>query len=215
MIRKRLFRLGDEPAQSGRFQDQTGRSFCLESCTLYSNYDDRIPGRFALYVDADVMKKDIKVIGYVCRAHSYPTDARAAFRNSVVGTFGDLVEELEVVKQPLTRSGLAGRGLTAMIVVEAEDYSADLSVIPGFFSALMQAYVEIAARITVDGVDGRLLGTSVEGNEDFRADAGIACEGGGVAVGRATEKAMRETMERLGERLANSRRIRALTGPGG
>ena len=34
MIRKRLFRLGDEPAQSGRFQDQTGRSFCLESCTL-------------------------------------------------------------------------------------------------------------------------------------------------------------------------------------
>ena len=37
MIRKRLFRLGDEPAQSGRFQDQTGRSFCLESCTLSSS----------------------------------------------------------------------------------------------------------------------------------------------------------------------------------
>ena len=44
MIRKRLFRLGDEPAQSGRFQDQTGRSFCLESCTLTSDGYRILPG---------------------------------------------------------------------------------------------------------------------------------------------------------------------------
>ena len=43
MIRKRLSKLGGEPAQSGRLQAQTaqtGRSFCLESCTLTHDNDD-------------------------------------------------------------------------------------------------------------------------------------------------------------------------------
>lgn len=179
---------------------------------VYSNYDDKVAGNYALYVDSEEMLKDVKVIGFACSAHSYPTDARAAFRRSVVGTFENLVERVEVVERPLSQTALIERGLTAMIVVEAEDFSVDLSVIPGFLNKQMQADVEIAARIAVDGQRGRLLGSSVEGDDDFRTDAGFACDGGGAAIGRATEKAMKEAMERLGERLTNSRRLRQATG---
>jgi len=176
---------------------------------IYSNYDNKIPGRFALYVDADDLKSDVKMTGYNCAAYSYPVDASATFTSSVKKTFENLVDEIDIVQSPLDRTQISSGGYRGLIMVKAEDLAVDLRVIPGFFSAEIEADATIIARLTVEGDSGRIMGTSVEGDKTYRTDAGFACDGGATAVGRAVNKAMKETLERLGERLSNSVRLRS------
>ena len=176
--------------------------------SIYSNYSDKVPGKYALYVDSEKMADTFKVSGYACSAHKYPVDARHAFSVSVERTLENIVEGLEVVPVPIDREGLRAREFTGMILVEARDLEIDLIVIPGFWTAEMKADAEITASIQVDGPDGRLLGTSVEGEDDYTTDAGAGCSGGGVAIGKAIEKAIKETLERLGERLSNAPKLR-------
>jgi len=177
---------------------------------IYSNYDEKLPLKIALYVDAEDMAQRVKVSGYACLAHVYPLDARQAFVTSAVATFENIVSAVTTVSEPLSSAQLQARGLDAMVIVEVQDLDIDLTVIPGFWSAEMKADAEITASIKADTSFGRALGTSVEGSENYTADAGVACEGGAVAIGRATEDAMQETLERLGERLTNSRRLREI-----
>lgn len=175
---------------------------------VYSNYADKLPGQYALFVDSEELAGEYSVDGYACSAHSYTQDASSAFEKSVTQTFQNLVENLEVVDQPLNQTDLADRGYTGMIVVEAEEIDVRINVIPGFWSADMTSDVEMAASLRVDGRNGRLLGTTVSGDDDAKTGAGSGCEGGAKALSMATSSALEELMQRLGERLSNSRRLR-------
>ena len=175
---------------------------------IYSNYPDRIAGRWALHVDADEMAGQFKVSGFVCSAHTYPVDARNAFSVSVERTLQNIMEDVEVVSNPIHREEIMASGFNGMIRVEARELEIDLTVIPGFWSSEMEADAELTVSVTVDGADGRLMGTTIEGDDDYKAQAGGACEGGATAIGKAVEAAMKETLERLGERLSNSPRLR-------
>lgn len=175
---------------------------------VYTNYSDPVPGRYALYVDAEEMADDFRVSGIGCSAHKYPVDARNAFAVSVERTLQNLVEDLEVVPYPLDRSALRARDIKGMILVKVEELDIELTVIPGFWSSEMKADAEVTAGLVVDSADGRLMGTTVDGDDDYMADAGGACKGGAIAIGKAVEAAMKETLERLGERFSNSPRLR-------
>jgi len=175
---------------------------------IYSNYSDKVPGKYALYVDAEEMADTFKVTGYACGAHNYPVDARNAFSVSVKQTLENIIEYVEVVDNPLDRNGILAHELDGMIVVEADKLEIDLIVIAGFWTSQMKADAEITVKVQVDNESGRLLGTSVEGDDDYVADAGGACGGGATAIGTAIEKAMKEVLERMGERISNSPRLR-------
>ncbi len=187
----------------------TARTNINPATNVYSNYADKVPGNFALYVDAEEMSGSFKVQGFNCAAHSYPVDARNAFATSVERTFENLVEKVQSVPRPLDRETMQAQDLTGMIIVEVKDLDVTLSLIPGFWSAEMEADAEVTVGLTVDGPSGRMLGTSIEGDEDVKAPAGMACEGGATAIGKAVEEAMKEALERLGERLSNAPRLRS------
>lgn len=178
------------------------------SYNVYSNYNDRVPGRYALYVETERMTSEVTVSGLNCSAYTYTVDANSPFAVSVSKTLAQLFEEIEMVTEPLNRNDLAAQGFDALVFVSVDDMDVDLKVIPGFWSAKMEADAEIVANYRVDGPTGRLLGGSVEGDDEFEADAGAACEGGGDAVGGAVEAAMKDLTRQLGERLSNSTRLR-------
>ncbi|WP_313192331.1 hypothetical protein [Shinella zoogloeoides] len=176
---------------------------------VYSSYDGKLPGKYLLYVDGSKLKKPIKPSDFNCAAHTFPLDLSSSFAGSVRQTFANLVTELEPVGQPVDRAELKSRGARGMIVVRGEDLNARLRVVPGFWSAGMETDVEIAASVTVDGQNGRLLGTTVSGDGNAQSDAGLVCEGGAKSLTQSAEAAMKETLGRLGEALTNSERIRS------
>jgi hypothetical protein len=50
---------------------------------VYTNYSDKIPGRYALHVDGSKFSEDVAVSGFACSAHTFPVDARYAFEACV------------------------------------------------------------------------------------------------------------------------------------
>ncbi|OCJ03844.1 hypothetical protein A6U87_17545 [Rhizobium sp. AC44/96] len=175
---------------------------------VYSSYDGKLPGKYLLYVDASKLNKPIKPSDYNCAAHTFPLDLSTSFASSVRQTFANLVTELEVVQQPVGRDDLKSRGARGMIIVRGEELNGRLRVVPGFWSAGMETEVALAASITVDGLGGRLLGTTVSGSGNGQADAGLACEGGAKSLVESAEHALKEALGRLGEALTNSDRVR-------
>ncbi|KKJ78720.1 hypothetical protein WH95_01170 [Kiloniella litopenaei] len=175
---------------------------------VYSSYEDKIPGSFALYVDSDEMKGTYKVRGFTCSAHKFPIDAQKSFEISVLKTTQDLFENIELVTKPLSKEQLASLNYDAIVIVEAEDIDVKISVIQGFWSGEIEAEVEIVASVIVDSKNERILGATVTAEKDSLHPAGAACSGGANALGEATNESLEETMKRLGEKLTNSKKLR-------
>lgn len=180
----------------------------IAAYNVYSSYGDKLPGKYLLYVDASALSRSIKPSDMNCAAHTFPIDMRTGFTGSVRKTFEPLVAELQVVDKPVDRADLAAQGARGMIMVKGEELDGRLRVVPGFWQAGMETEVELAASITVDGRNGRLLGSTVGGDGNAQGDAGGFCEGGAKAMTDAAEKAMKQAVGRLGEALTNSERVR-------
>ena len=174
------------------------------------SYGAKIPGKWLLYVEADKLDRDTKSGQFACSAHRYPIRAAEAFRASTVASIGNQVEAVESVQSPPDAKTAAAMGARGVIIVRAEDVRPRLDVKPGFMMAHLEGTAVVIATITVNGRQGRLLGQTVEGSGFATAEAGMACEGGGKALGEAVSVAMGDAMRELAEALANSERVRAL-----
>jgi len=179
------------------------------SYSVYTAYDEKLPGRAAVYVDASEARQTVKVSGFSCSAHNFPVDAESEIETAVVKTIGNLMEGVEKVDRPLTRDQLASYGVDAMVVVKVEDMDVDLIVIPGFWSAEMESEADLALGVKVDTKSGRKVGAMVSGIGEERAGAGSACEGGAIAISKALEEALSDVFAELGEAIANSDRLRS------
>jgi hypothetical protein len=175
---------------------------------VYSSYDDKIPGRFALFIDDSEMAGTFKVTGYQCSFHSYPLDARAAFSQSVAKTIEQVVDQLELVRTTPTTTQLIATDSAGLIRVRGEKIDVDLRPIPGFWTHEMEAEVTLTASFAADGRSGRALGGTVSATGEDKQDSGGACGGGANAISKASEEALENLTRQLGERIANSERLR-------
>ena len=175
---------------------------------VYSSYGEKLPGRYALYVETEAFNQTVRPTGYQCAAYHFPVDMKESFRQSVVQTVTQLVDELEVVQSPLSTEALSKAGLKGQIAVRADSMTARIQFIPGFWSSTAESNVELTANLSVDGPTGRVLGTTAEGNGSGQNDAGAFCGGGANAIALASEKATKQLLGQLGERLSNSPRLR-------
>ena len=180
------------------------------SLDVYSSYDNRIPGTWALTVDArefDGQEADVE--GLNCSFHKYPVNAGDAFTQSAVGTFRNLVEGVQMLDEPLTAEGLArSDDFTGQIIIDADDLDAEIVMIEGFWKSRMKAEVEMSASVVAISPEGRLFGRSLNAEGEGQADAGVACGGGGKATQEATEQTIEDLLQEIGEAVTNSPRIR-------
>jgi hypothetical protein len=104
---------------------------------VVSSYGEQIPGKWLLYVEAAPLDRPVKPSGYACSAHNFPISAAGAFRSSVRETLDNVVDQLEVVDQPVTANQLGAYGARGLIVVRGEEIRPRLDVQPGFWTANM------------------------------------------------------------------------------
>lgn len=175
---------------------------------IYSNYGDKVPGLWLLYVEAGLLNKSVKPDDINCAAHTFPLAISEPFASAARQTLANVVTNLEVVASPVSADGLKARNARGMIVVRGENVLTRMRVVPGAWSATVDADVEIVASITADGPKGRLLGTTVSGLGRASGDAGVFCEGGGKALANGAAQGMQQALTRIGEAMANSERVR-------
>lgn len=173
-----------------------------------SSYSEKVPGKFALYVEAGEFNKVIHPRGLQCAAHSYPLNISEGFRSSARITLANLVESVEFVDVPMSIDVLRAQGYRGQIVVKGEGLESKLVAIPGFWQANISTTVVLTASVSVDGPQGRVVGRTVEGAAERETEAGPFCSGGAASVEEASGQAMRKLLVQIGEAVANSDKLR-------
>jgi len=176
---------------------------------VYTSYADKMPGKWALFVQASSLRRDVHTDGFQCAAYNYPLNLESSFKESVAATFRNLVTEVNLVNQAPTVASLANDGYAGLIRVNGDDLRAHLTIKPGFFSATAEVTVEIDAGVIVEGRTGRLLGTQASGTGRADHDAGAFCSGTGATISEASQSAMKASLGQLAERFSNSPQVRS------
>jgi hypothetical protein len=180
---------------------------------VYTSYSDKIPGRFALVVEAGGWYKIVKPSSHICAAHDFPFDANSAFKESVKRTVEQLVDQVEIFQTPPTRETMNRDNITGTIIIKADTFEPRLTFVPGFWSGSVSSTIDMSANLTVDGPQGRLLGTSAGASRTSDNSNVGSCADGMHALSDASSKGIRELMERLGERLGNAQKVREVNSP--
>ncbi len=176
---------------------------------VYSNYEDKVPGRWAFSSNgSDFVTDNVEMDSFHCSAHNFPLDAKQAFETSALQTFTNLVEEIDLVKNPISAAKLTASGFKGQVIVNSKDMKADIGFIPGFFMATAKSNVDLTATMQVIGPSGQLIGTTTSDDGKAKSEAGFVCEGGSEAISDAASEAIQRTLGRLGERFSSSDRVR-------
>ena len=137
--------------------------------------------------------------GHICGAHNYPVSVGPAIKNSIVRTVG--AAHSSVVAVPTSAD--AGKD-GVLYTFTLDDFNPRLRFQQGFFTATADASVELSLRSTAISSEGKELATTtVRGFGQESVDG--ACPTGAEALSRATEKAVRVTLENFVSRVINQR----------
>ena len=179
---------------------------------IYTTYDDRIPGRWAVVVaDTSMLDKVIDPSSYECSAHKYPFNAGSTIRTSVEQTMQQVFEEVESAVNVPSSDTMMESGNNGYVLVRVSGFQPRLVCNSKFFSMSCTGTSELAMTVDVVGLDGRkLLSTSVGGTATADGNAGGACGQAAEVVAEAYRRSLKETLERMAERISNSRRIRGI-----
>lgn len=175
---------------------------------VYDSYGEKLPGFYLVYVDPSKCSTRLKVSGFAGSAHNYPLDCAQAFQDATDKTLANIFEKTKLIAKPVAAADLKAYGAAGMVVVTFDSVEGMFSYAEGFFESTAMANVEMQASATIDSATGRIFGSRAAGQGSGQSGSGFAGEGSVAAIAQAAEKAMRALLGQLGERIANSPRMR-------
>ena len=176
----------------------------VSATNIFTNTDKKIPIDVSYVIDSSStsrLKRDDAIQGFLCSAHKFPVEATEPFLASVPS----MIEQIfESGKQVTTLS--ANTGLNLLIRIERFEPRVRFS--SGFFSSTADATADLAVSVVGTAGGERIFGTTVDSQRSKTGDGGGFCEGGGLVLADATSAVIKDVLEKLGERIANSPAIR-------
>lgn len=191
-------------------------AFILTGCThqatvgtasptnISSNYDTKISLPIVYTIDSMALTKlrrNGAVHGVRCRAHHYPVDGTEAFTGSVPPM-------MEAVFDNFHQSAPSPQKGITQLVFRIERF--DPSVIFHEKYLGVDAHAKVELELSIFGIrDGtRVFGTTVETQRSTSGEVTTLCSGAGEVLADATRDAIKNVLEKAGERLANNPQLR-------
>ncbi len=186
------------------------RPVSAPAVNIYSSYDEKIPGTFVVVIDDSVthISREIKPSGRICSAYKYPISVGDSMALSVMGTLRSVFENIIEQSTLPTSEDLIKMDARGSILIKMERFDSKVRCSQGFMSASCTATSDIEFGVRVRGVNRKLFATSVGDSATVDGDAGGACEDIANLLSESISKSVKEALERLGERLSNSSRLR-------
>lgn len=176
---------------------------------IYTTYQSKIPGEIIVVFDsgAEGQRREIAPASMVCQAFKYKMDISATANDSVIRTFEMLVENVSSRQSLPSRDELKRDNLRAAIVT-MDTFNPRIRCSQGFWEGNCTASTDLSFGVRISDGSGPLLATSAGSSRTVDGGSGSNCEGGVELLSRSVESAMRDTMERLAERISGSNKLR-------
>ena len=167
-------------------------------------------GRSCSTIVSAPLRRDVKPATYICSAHSYPIGAGAPLSSSLRRTFEQVADETPSRDAIPSAQVKRSEGFTGSIFVKVGRVPAASHCQQGFWSGTCTSTVDISLGTTIRSADGQvLLSTSAGSTRSADGPTGPGCGDAGSAMAEATSRTMKDALERLAERMANSTALRA------
>lgn len=178
-----------------------------EPAPIVSAYADKVPGKWALLVDADKATAALQASGPRCSQSDYPLDFTKSFKETAIATFRQVTQDVRLFDHELSRAELQSQNFTGTITVRLTDLRAKVDV-AGLVDGRADAHTEIDATVLVVKGGTRMVDASETGIGDAGGDAGLACGGTADEIAEASDKAEQDIVRKLAEQFANSHDVR-------
>lgn len=177
---------------------------------IYTTYENKIPGNFALIVDDSVtnVSRQVRSSSHVCSAHTFPIVLGDSAASSINRLMESLFDNITTRSTMPTSDEMKRGNLKAAVVVKLDSFEPRVTCSMGFWSGSCTASADVSFGLVASGPSGRLAAFSSGGSKSADGDAGGACEGAARVLGDAISKSMKDALERMGERIANSQTLR-------
>lgn len=183
----------------------------VQSVNVYSSYDEKIPGKFAVIINADtnLLDKTVSPSSFTCAAHKFPISLTDSFTSSIIATNESIFESIFQRENIPSVEEMKKDNLSGYIFITSKLFEPRLQFIPGFWSATASASTDIGFDYNIrDSQNNLVLNGSISGNRTADGGAGGACEGGSSVLAESISKSLRDALERYGERVSNSPKLR-------
>lgn len=181
----------------------TGTVGSVRATNVYSAHDEKVPGKVMYTIDSTSLTKlkaNDTVSGFQCSAHRFPVDGTDAFVSSIPAMLESVFESFEKTE--------GAQKNAVQLLFRVERFEPRMKFNKKFFGSDADATVEIGISVTGTLNGKRVFGTSVDSQRTKSGDGGAFCGDGGAVLADATRDAIKDVLEKLGERLANSPQLR-------
>jgi hypothetical protein len=176
--------------------------------SFYRESAEKIPGRYAIFIQSGTWGGKASVSTWQCGAHSYAFNSNYTFQQAVMGTLQRALAQPVRVQSPIAQGDLAKDGYAAQIAVHTAGFKPQIAFQAGFMTAKAVASVDATVQVVGVAPDAKLFQWSLQGSgQGVGPDSGF-CGGGDQALSQAMNAAAHQIMDRLGERIANSEKLR-------
>jgi phage baseplate assembly protein W len=172
---------------------------------IYSDTDKKIQGNFVYVVDKtslSKLKRDDTVQGFLCGAHNYPVDGTEAFNSSLPHMLEQVFEKITRVNEGSAKPN------TVQLLFRVERFEPRLRFSQKFFGADADGNVELSVSVTGTKDGARIFGTTVDTQRNKHGDGGPFCAEGTQVLADGVRDSIKDVLEKLGERMANSQSLR-------
>ena len=175
--------------------------------SVITAYADKVPGKWALVVDASRASATLATPGMRCDRFDYPLDLSKSFAQTAETTFKTVAEDVRLSDHALSRTELQADNYTGVITLRVSDMRANVDV-KGVLDTHADATTAIDASILVAKGGTQMVDSLQSGKGEGEREAGLACEGAADAVATASDAAVEDVIEKLAEQFANSHDVR-------
>ncbi len=182
-----------------------GTVSAVQATNIYSDNEKKVPGNARFSIDETSLtklRKDDSVQGFACAGHKFPVDGSDAFVSSVPSMLEQVFEASSKAES------LTGGHDDTSLLFRVERFEPRVKFNQKFFGVDAEATVELGVSVTGIRNGTRVFGTTAESQRSRSGDGGGFCEGGGQVLADATRDAIKDVLEKLGERMANSQSLR-------
>ena len=191
---------------------------------IYSTYENKIPGKYALHVDAAAFQGDFfddsaeHVLNYQRKWHYIAMDARPAFQSSTLKTFQIVFDTVSLVPEPLGEDELREEEWSGQIIVMVNNVETDMVSTHrdcfGLYYCTIDRIVHVTtkATATIRKPNREELSFSATAKETHLETAGFENDlyAAARALGKATSDAIEEVLRLLVEQVSNSPELRGV-----
>lgn len=170
-------------------------------------YTNKVPGKWALLVDAEKAAVSPEAEGGRCSRSDYQVDLSNAFGKVAAAAFARVGEDVRLSDHQMSHTELVSGGYTGVITLRVSDLRSHVTVAE-LIGGTAEASTTIEGSILVTREDQRLVDSTQSAKGEDQRDSGLGCGAAADALSAASGDAMQDLARKLAEQFANSRAVR-------